>query len=90
MTAPKYYLIPTRGKTHIQPWDISVELHHSYPRGAALKYLLRAGNKPGNAAVDDLRKAVRSIEREIEAIEADTAARLAKVLAPKQKGKGKG
>jgi hypothetical protein len=36
-----------------------------YGLGAAVKYIARAGRKPGVSAVEDLRKAIWFIEREI-------------------------
>jgi hypothetical protein len=37
-----------------------------YTAGCAIKYLVRAGRKPGNSRLQDLRKAGRCIERAIQ------------------------
>jgi len=44
-----------------------IEAHNlNFALGSAVKYILRAGRKPGAALSEDLRKAVWFIEREIE------------------------
>lgn len=50
----------------IQVWDIVEGYGLTFWRGSALKYLLRAGMKPGSSAVQDLRKARHYIEKAIE------------------------
>ena len=62
---PPYYIRQFEGH-EIDVFAIAELWDLDYPRGNALKYLLRAGNKPGNAAVKDLRKAIRCIERALE------------------------
>lgn len=49
--------------------DITERLN--FNRGNAVKYLARAGRKPGVSAVTDLRKAMWYIERELSRIELD-------------------
>lgn len=51
------------------PWDIAERLN--YNRGTALVYIARAGRKPGESALDDLRKARRYLDREIDRIITD-------------------
>lgn len=41
--------------------------------GSALKYIARAGRKPGETALEDLRKARWHISREIERLEREAA-----------------
>lgn len=48
---PKHYQLP--GKVQL----IDVTKHTSFPVGSAIKYIFRAGNKPGESALDDLLKA---------------------------------
>jgi hypothetical protein len=52
MTTPAYYLSRTTG-ADLTPFVATLP----YYVGAAIKYLFRAGRKPGVSAVDDLRKA---------------------------------
>lgn len=47
----------------IQAWGVSFEI------GSVLKYVCRAGKKPGAKRLEDLRKAKRYIEFEIERVE---------------------
>lgn len=47
--------------------DLTIEMPHAL--GSAMEYLWRAGKKPGADAIDDLRKAVWWIEREISELE---------------------
>ena len=48
---PSHYQLP--GKVQL----IDVTKHTSFPVGSAIKYIFRAGNKPGESALDDLLKA---------------------------------
>lgn len=48
---------------------ITIIQHFPYNIGAAMKYLWRAGLKPNAAHVEDLRKAIRYIEYEIQRLE---------------------
>lgn len=42
----------------------------NFAKGNAIKYILRAGNKPHQSQIQDLKKALWYIQNEIEAIEA--------------------
>lgn len=59
---PKHYTNQVRG---VEAWDVLK--YFPYLRGNALKYLWRAGDK--DDIVQDLRKAIAYIEKEIEMIE---------------------
>lgn len=65
---PKYYK-PQHYNKHFQPGSDVFDIIYAYDLtpgcGMAVKYLVRAGRKPGNNRVDDLRKLIRCIEREI-------------------------
>lgn len=52
-----------------EPIKIIEALELGFAPGNALKYLLRAGRKPGVAYVEDLKKAVWYLNREIERCE---------------------
>jgi len=52
--------------TVIMSWDLP------YCLGSALKYISRAGKKPDNSGPQDLRKAIRFLEFQIEAWESDS------------------
>jgi hypothetical protein len=43
--------------------------HFPFCLGAAIKYIWRAGRKADNSAVQDLRKAIANIEKQIELLE---------------------
>jgi hypothetical protein len=43
--------------------------HFPHHLGAAIAYIWRAGRKPGNTAVQDLRKAVEFLENQIKELE---------------------
>lgn len=47
--------------------DLAEQLN--YNRGNVVKYVSRAGNKPGNCKLQDLQKAKWYIEREIKRVE---------------------
>lgn len=47
---------------------IKVLQHHNYNIGAAMKYLWRNGLKKGESSADDLRKAIRYLEFELQRI----------------------
>lgn len=49
--------------------SIIEELCMSFHVGNAFAYIWRAGNKPNNPAVDDLKKAVWHLQHEIEILE---------------------
>jgi Cdc6-like AAA superfamily ATPase len=46
--------------------DFAQQFNINYCRGAIIKYLVRAGKKENNPEVQDLRKAMDYLEREIE------------------------
>jgi len=48
---------------------IEITEHFNYNVGNAIKYLWRAGLKPGSATLEDLKKASWFVEREISRIE---------------------
>lgn len=52
---------------NLQPWDVIVAWDMSYLTGTALKYLARWRDKGG---IDDLKKAIHFIEKQIEVAEA--------------------
>ena len=69
---PSYY----QTESGLQPWDVIKAFRLDYWRGNAVAYLLRAGRKPGdrggNGAIDDIRKAytflgerLRQLEEEV-------------------------
>ena len=59
-----------RAKNGLESIDVIEAFFPDKPhRWATLKYLFRAGRKPGQDEVQDLRKAIWWIEREIAAIE---------------------
>ena len=53
-----------------EPLDVISDWGLNYRLGSALKYISRAGRKDPSKTVEDLRKAVFYLEREIEAVEA--------------------
>lgn len=57
-----------------QPIQVSVDWGLNYLRATALKYLARAGNKEGVDEVEDLRKAISYLEREIKRIKGEPVA----------------
>ena len=63
---PSYYL----GKyKEIEAFDVCMDFaRDSYNIGVAIAYLLRAGKKPNNPMVNDLKKAIDHINKEIEYI----------------------
>lgn len=52
-----------------EPIDVIESWNLSFPLASALKYIARAGKKPGNSEAQDLRKAVRYLVRRINNIE---------------------
>lgn len=50
----------------IQPWDVIDEYGLDFYRGSVLKYVLRAGAKPGNSRLQDLKKARHYLDKAIE------------------------
>lgn len=61
--SPAHY---KQGRAH-EPWDVIIDWNLSYCLGSAVKYISRAGRK--DSAVQDLRKAIAFIEREIKKLE---------------------
>lgn len=60
-TDPDYYAnLSPQPINVIEGWELNFRL------GNVVKYIARAGRKPGNAALDDLHKALWYLEREIE------------------------
>lgn len=55
--------------TRIEAIDIIEAFNLNFSRGSAIKYILRAGKKPHESEIDDLKKAVWYLNREIERIE---------------------
>lgn len=70
MIRPDYYNPedPTEPIKVIQAWGLNFAL------GNVLKYVARAGHKPGVAALEDLKKAQTYLALEIQAIKAKGAA----------------
>ncbi len=63
---PDYYIIPGIIKSDGEPltvMDITDALEASFNVGCAVKYLCRAGRKPGNPRVGDLTKALHCVAR---------------------------
>lgn len=65
ITRPKHYNTHPSGIECIQ-----ITEHMNFCLGNALKYLWRSGQKSGESSVDDLKKAIWYIEREIKRLEA--------------------
>ena len=59
---PEYY----KTETLFEPWEIIDAYDLDFYLGNALKYILRAGNKPENPAEQDLKKAIEYINHAIE------------------------
>lgn len=57
---------------NLQPWDVIIAWKMDYLTGTALKYLARWKDKGG---IDDLKKAIHFIEKQIEVAEAEAAAK---------------
>jgi hypothetical protein len=65
-STPSYYLGKYKG---IEAFDVCMDFSSdSYNIGVAIAYLLRAGKKPNNPMVNDLKKAIDHINKEIEYI----------------------
>jgi len=68
--APTYY----QSESGVQCWDaqlaaVGTDGFVSHCRATAIKYLWRTGKKDPAAEIDDLRKAVRYIEKAIEVLD---------------------
>lgn len=46
--------------------DVIEAYNLNFSLGSALKYILRAGKKPGESSVEDLNKAIWYLQREVE------------------------
>jgi hypothetical protein len=64
---PEYY----QTESGMEPWDVIKTFNLDYWRATAVVYLCRAGSKPGNPEIDDIRKAytflgerLRQLDRE--------------------------
>ena len=67
VTNPEYYT-----NTDIEPIEVIEEWGLSFCLGSVIKYIKRAGDKPGNPAVNDLKKARWYIDREISRLDKKT------------------
>lgn len=50
----------------IEPWDFIVSQKLSFLEGNIIKYVVRAGNKPGESRLDDLAKAATYLRKLIQ------------------------
>ncbi|NBW23713.1 MAG: DUF3310 domain-containing protein [Caulobacteraceae bacterium] len=57
---------PTQQPEQLDPFEISEIYGLNAPTGDAIKYILRAGTKENNPYIQDLEKAVKCLQREIE------------------------
>lgn len=79
MTTPNYYSL-TINDGPCDVYDIAEAAELGLALGNALKYIIRAGRKAGNPATQDLTKAIRSIERQIEIIQRKEAQEFTKTV----------
>ena len=63
---PSYYT-----QYAIEPIEFIIRNELNFPIGNIIKYLMRAGHKPGNSEIQDLRKAARYLEMYISHLEAN-------------------
>lgn len=87
VTNPEYYT-----NTDIEPIEVIEEWGLSFCLGSVIKYIKRAGDKPGNPAVNDLKKARWYIDREISRLDKKTVILVEEVpeaLEKKEKKPGK-
>lgn len=61
---PEYY-----NNSKFSPWDVIEDWNLNFNLGSCMKYIKRAGNKPGNSKVQDLKKVIAYVQREIELTE---------------------
>lgn len=54
----------------IRAHEVIADFELTYNLGTAVTYLLRAGKKPGNPAIQDIKKAIDHLGFEVEKIEA--------------------
>ena len=62
---PKHY-----NTSDIEVWDAIIAWDLDFLLGNVVKYVARAGRKPGESAVNDLLKARQYLDKEIDAIKA--------------------
>lgn len=62
ISMPKYYLDP-------DPYKIGALYKRSAACTHAIKYILRAGNKPGNTYQQDINNAINALKRDLELYE---------------------
>lgn len=72
MTTPAYYL---RGGEEYQPRVIAKRLGLTFDEGNLLKYLLRAGHKPGVSRLEDLEKLLDLAQKMVDEERAELAAK---------------
>ena len=61
---PDYY-----NDSKLSPWDVIEDWDLGFNLGSCMKYIKRAGNKPGNSKVQDLKKVIAYVQREIDQTE---------------------
>ena len=64
---PEYY-----NNSKISPFDVWDDWRLDPYTATALKYIKRAGNKPGNDAAEDLKKAITYLKEKVERVENET------------------
>lgn len=64
---PKHYI----GKSGLEVNDIIEDfgLGKGFRLGSAIKYILRAGKKPGESSIKDIKKAIMFLQEEIKYLE---------------------
>ena len=67
MSTPDYYRLVVRGQ-ECDVMDVIDALGFGFTMGCAMKYIARAGCKPGVPEADDLRKAIDCIQRRLVSI----------------------
>lgn len=55
-----------KGRNGLYAQDVIEAFDLNFSLGSALKYILRAGKKPGESFEEDLRKAIAFLERDIQ------------------------
>lgn len=68
---PDYY-----NNRRYQPVHVIREWNLNFNLGNVIKYVMRAGHKPGNPAIEDLQKARDYIDFELETLKAEETNRL--------------
>lgn len=87
MTTPAYYL---RGGEEYQPRVIAKRLGLTFDEGNLLKYLLRAGHKPGVSRLDDLEKLLDLAQKMVAEERAEPSEPFVGVYCPATGGECKG